>query len=67
MTRKAYKTDITDAQWQILEPLIPSAFTRWISSAAIADTHLKKLKLHGSVWVGHIRYNRIGGAVLNSK
>lgn len=27
MTRKAYKTDITDAQWQILEPLIPSAKT----------------------------------------
>jgi putative transposase len=25
MTRKAYKTDITDAQWQILEPLIPPA------------------------------------------
>ena len=25
MTRKAYKTDMTDAQWQILEPLIPSA------------------------------------------
>jgi putative transposase len=27
MTRKAYKTDITDAQWQILEPLIPPAKT----------------------------------------
>ncbi len=27
MTRKAYKTDITDAQWQILEPLIPPAET----------------------------------------
>ena len=25
MNRKAYKTDITDAQWQILEPLIPPA------------------------------------------
>jgi putative transposase len=25
MTRKAYKTDMTDAQWQILEPLIPPA------------------------------------------
>src|ERR671933_1953088 len=25
MTRRAYKTDITDAQWQILEPLIPPA------------------------------------------
>jgi putative transposase len=25
MTRKAYKTDRTDAQWQILEPLIPPA------------------------------------------
>jgi transposase len=25
MTRKAYKTDITEAQWQILEPLIPPA------------------------------------------
>jgi putative transposase len=23
MTRKAYKTDLTDAQWQILEPLVP--------------------------------------------
>ncbi|HEY9609001.1 MAG TPA: IS5 family transposase [Allocoleopsis sp.] len=27
MTRKAYKTDITEAQWQILEPLIPPAKT----------------------------------------
>lgn len=27
MTRKADKTDITDAQWQILEPLIPPAKT----------------------------------------
>ena len=27
MTRKAYKTDITDTQWQILEPLIPPAKT----------------------------------------
>jgi putative transposase len=25
MTRKAYKTDITEAQWQILQPLIPAA------------------------------------------
>jgi putative transposase len=25
MTRKVYKTDMTDAQWQILEPLIPPA------------------------------------------
>lgn len=25
MHRKAYKTDITDGQWQILEPLIPPA------------------------------------------
>jgi len=25
MTRKGYKTDITDAQWQILESLIPPA------------------------------------------
>lgn len=25
MTRKTYKTDITDAQWRILEPLIPPA------------------------------------------
>jgi putative transposase len=25
MNRKAYKTDITDGQWQILEPLIPPA------------------------------------------
>jgi putative transposase len=25
MHRKAYKTDITDDQWQILEPLIPPA------------------------------------------
>jgi len=25
MNRKAYKTDITDDQWQILEPLIPPA------------------------------------------
>lgn len=25
MTRKAYKTDITEAQWQILQPLIPPA------------------------------------------
>ncbi len=25
MTRKAYKTDITDTQWQIMEPLIPPA------------------------------------------
>ena len=23
MTRKAYKTDLTDTQWQILEPLVP--------------------------------------------
>lgn len=23
MTRKAYKSDLTDAQWQILEPLVP--------------------------------------------
>src|SRR4028119_972084 len=25
MSRKVYKTDMTDAQWQILEPLIPPA------------------------------------------
>ena len=25
MIRKAYKTDITEAQWQILQPLIPPA------------------------------------------
>ena len=25
MKRKAYKTDLTDAQWQVIEPLIPPA------------------------------------------
>ncbi len=27
MTRKAYKSDITDAQWQLIEALIPPAKT----------------------------------------
>lgn len=27
MIRKAYKTDLTDAQWQLLLPLIPPAKT----------------------------------------
>jgi transposase len=25
MMRKAYKSDLTDAQWQLIEPLIPTA------------------------------------------
>jgi len=25
MTRKAYKSDLTDAQWRLIEPLIPPA------------------------------------------
>ena len=34
MTRKAYPCDVTDTEWQIIEPLLPHCTRHWSSSSS---------------------------------
>jgi transposase len=56
MTRKAYKTDMTDAQWQILEPLIPPAkpagHPRTVNMRSCSQRHI--LCPANRLWVGNV-------------
>jgi hypothetical protein len=45
-SRKAYPSDLTDAEWEILEPLIPA-----ISAEAVNVTHERREIVNGILYV----------------